>query len=61
MFYLSYDTRIFLVGAHRFGVPFPKLQIFSGIFRDLPIDYSLDEKEILETFVYLICLFTKLQ
>ena len=37
---LSY-TATFLVGAHRFGVPFPKLQTFFGIFWVPPINYSL--------------------
>ena len=36
----------FLVGAHRFGVPFPKLQTFSEIFWALHIDYSQCEMEI---------------
>ena len=46
----------FLVGAHRFGVPFPKLQTFSEIFWALHIDYSQYEKTILGIFVYLfIC------
>ena len=43
----------FLVGAHWFGVPFPKLQTFSEIFRVLPVEYGLYEKMILENFVYL--------
>ena len=30
---LSYCTMKFLVGAHKFGVPFPKLQTFSETFR----------------------------
>ena len=38
---MSYYTGTFLVGAHWFGVPFPKLQIFSEIFWVLPIDYNL--------------------
>ena len=42
-----------LVGAHRFGVPFPKLQTFSEIFWALDIDYSQYEKTILGIFVYL--------
>ena len=50
---MSYYTGTFLVGAHWFGVPFPKLQIFSGIFWILPIEYSVYEKAILEIFVYL--------
>ena len=52
---LSYYTVIF-VGSDWFGVPFPKLQIFSGICWVLLIDYSLCEKEILGVLVYLfIC------
>ena len=52
---LSYYTVIF-VGSDWFGVPFPKLQIFSGICWVLLIDYSLYEKEILGVLVYLfIC------
>ena len=42
-----YYTGIFLVGAHWFGVPFPKLQTFSGILWVIPIDYSVYEKTIL--------------
>ena len=49
----SYYAGTFLVGANRFGVPFPKLETFSKIFWALPIDYSLYEKAILEIFVYL--------
>ena len=49
---LSYYTATFLVGAHVFGVPFPKLQTFSGIFWVLPMDYNLYET-ILGIFVYL--------
>ena len=41
----------FLVVAHRFGVPSPKLQTFSGIFWVVPIDYSLYEKTIRGIFV----------
>ena len=53
---MSYYTRTFSVGAHWFGVPFQKLQTFSGIFWVLPSDYSLYEKTILGSFVYLfIC------
>ena len=53
---MSYYTATFLVGAHRFGVPFPKLQTFSEIFWALHIDYSLFEKMILGIFIYLfIC------
>ena len=50
---MSYYTATFLVGAHRFGVPFPKLQTFSEIFWALHVNYSQYEKTILETFVYL--------
>ena len=50
---MSYYTATFLVGAHRFGVPFPKLQTFSEIFWALHIDYSQYEKTILGIFVYL--------
>ena len=50
---MSYYTATFLVGAHRFGVPFSKLQTFSEIFRALYIDYSQYEKTILGIFVYL--------
>ena len=50
---MSYHTEIFLVGDHRFGVPFPKLQTFSKIFWALHIDFSQYEKTILEIFVYL--------
>ena len=49
----SYYTGTFLVGAHRFEVPFPKLQTFSEIFWALHIDYSQYEKTILGIFVYL--------
>ena len=55
---MSHYIAIFLVGAHRFEVPFPKLQTFSEIFWTLHIDYSQYEKTILGIFVYL---FTKLQ
>ena len=50
---MSYYTAIFLVGAHRFGVPFPKLQTFSEIFWVLHIPYCQYEKMILGSFVYL--------
>ena len=50
---MSYYTATFLVGAHRFGVPFPKLQTFSEIFWALHIDYSQYEKAILGIFIYL--------
>ena len=50
---MSYYTATFLVGAHRFGIPFPKLQTFPEIFWALNIDYSDYEKTILEIFVYL--------
>ena len=42
----------FLVGAHRFGVPFPKLQTSSEIFWTLHIDYSQYEKTIRGIFAY---------
>ena len=51
---LSYYIEIFLVGAHWFGVPVPKLRTFSWIFWVLPIDYSLYEKMKLSIFVYLL-------
>ena len=50
---MSYYTATFLVGAHRIGVPFPKLQTFSEIFWALHIDYSQYEKTILGILVYL--------
>ena len=50
---MSYYTETFLVGAHRFGVPFLKLQTFSEMFWALHIDDSQYEKMILEIFVYL--------
>ena len=50
---MSYYTVTFLVGAHRFGFPFPELQIFSEIFWALHIDYGQYEKTILGIFVYL--------
>ena len=50
---MSYYTATFFVGAHRFGVSFPKLQAFSGIFRALHIDYSQYEKTIPGIFAYL--------
>ena len=50
---MPYYTATFLVGAHRFGVPFPKLHTFSEIFWPLHIDYSQYEKKILGIFVYL--------
>ena len=53
---MLYYTGTFLEGAHWFGVPFPKLQTFSGIVLGLPIDYSLYEKMILGIF----CLFVYL-
>ena len=49
---MSYYTATFLVGAHRFGVPFPKLQTFSEILWALHTDYSQYEKTILGIFVY---------
>ena len=50
---MPYYTGIFLVGADWFGVSFPKLRRFSGIFWVLPIDYSLYQKMILGIFLYL--------
>ena len=50
---MSYYTGTFLVGAHWFGVPFPKLQAFSRILWVLSIEYSLYKKTILGIFVYL--------
>ena len=55
---MSCYTVTFLVGAHRFGIPFPKPEIFSEIFLAPYIVYSQYEKMILGIFVYL---FTKLQ
>ena len=49
---MPYYAAIFLVGAHRFGVPSPKLHIFSEIFCPLNIDYT-KYKAILGIFVYL--------
>ena len=49
---MSYYTVTFLVGVHRFGVPFPKLQTFSEIFWALHIDYSQYEKTMLGIFIY---------
>ena len=43
--------------AHRFGVPFPKLQTFSEIFWALHIDYSQYEKNDTRNF----CLFVYLR
>ena len=54
---MSYYTATFLVGAHRFGVPFPKLQTFSEIFWALHIDYSQYEKNDTRNF----CLFVYLR
>ena len=50
---MLYYTGTFLVGAYWFGVPFPKLLIFSGIFWAVPIDYILYKKTMLGIFVYL--------
>ena len=50
---MSYYTATFLVGAHKFGVPFPKLKTFPEIFWALHIDYSQNEKTILGIFVHL--------
>ena len=54
---MSYYTATFLVGAHRFGVPFPKLQTFSEIFWALHIDSSQYEKNDTRNF----CLFVYLR
>ena len=51
---MSYYTRTFLVGAHWSGVPFPKLQTFSGRFWVPLIDYSLYKKMIIGIFYYLL-------
>ena len=50
---MSYYTATLSVGAHRFGVPFPKLEKFSEIFWALHIDYSQYEKKLRGIFVYL--------
>ena len=50
---MSYYTATSLVGAHRFRVPFPKLQTFSEIFWAPHFDYSQYEKTMLGIFVYL--------
>ena len=47
---MSPYTATFLVGVHRFGVPFPKLQTFSEIFWAVHIDCSQHEKTILGIF-----------
>ena len=50
---MSYYTATFLVGAHRFRDPFPKLQTFPEIFWALRIDYGQYENTILGIFAYL--------
>ena len=50
---MTYYKGTFLAGAHWFGVLFPKLETFFGIFWVLTIDYSLYKKTILGIFVYL--------
>ena len=51
---MSYYTATFLTGAHRFGVPFPKLQMFSEIFWALHIlTKAYTKKTILGIFVYI--------
>ena len=50
----KFTQKTFLVGAHRFGVPFPKLQTISEIFWALHIDYNQYKKTILGIFVYLV-------
>ena len=54
---LSYYTAIFLVSAHRFGVPFPKLQTFSKIFWALHIGLQSIRKNDTRNF----CLFVYLR
>ena len=51
---MSFYTGTFLLGALWFGVPFPKLQTFSGRFCVLFIDYSLYEKTTSGILVYLL-------
>ena len=53
VFKRSLSAAKFLVGAHTFGVQFPKLHTFSEIFWALHLDYSQYEKTILGIFVYL--------
>ena len=50
---MPYYTETFLLGAHRFGVSFPKLQTFSEILCAVHIDYSQYEETILVISVYL--------
>ena len=50
---MSCYTVTFLVGAHRFGTPKPKPEIFSEIFWAPYIVYNQYEKMILGIFVYL--------
>ena len=50
---MSYYTGAFLVGAHRFWVPFPKLKTFSEIFWAIPIGYTPYAIMMLGIFVYL--------
>ena len=50
---MTYYTVTFLVGAHRIGVPFPKLGTFSEILWALRIDYSQYRKTILTISAYL--------
>ena len=54
--YIIYYTATFLVGAHRFGIPFPKLQTYPGIIWTLHFDYSQYKKNNTRNsclFVYL--------
>ena len=46
--FISYYAKTFLVGVQGFGVTFPKLKTFSGIFWILPVHCSLYEKATLE-------------
>ena len=50
---MSYYTATFSEGAHRFGVPFPKLQTFSEIFWALYFDDSQYDTRNFCLFVYL--------
>ena len=53
---ICHIIQINFLGSSRLGVPFSKLQNFSGIFLVLPIDYSLYEKNTRN-----FCLFVYLQ
>ena len=52
-FTFPYYTNTFLVGAHRFRVPFPELQIFSETFWALLLTAVYTKKTILWIFAYL--------